>query len=103
MRERSGQVHHAGSQCAALHGHPVSGGLWEKHCDESVRKAGWEPLPPEWPSCYYRKEFRMFMIIYVDDFKLGGRKENISPMWKELSRDLDLDPPVGIILLLALL
>ena len=50
-----------------LYGHHVSGTYWEQHCDRIVREAGWVPLPPEWPSCYFHKELEMFLIIYVDD------------------------------------
>ena len=31
----------------ALYGHPDSGTYWEQHCDRIVKKAGFEPLPPE--------------------------------------------------------
>ena len=31
----------------ALYGHPDSGTCWEMHCDAIVKKAGFEPLPPE--------------------------------------------------------
>ena len=57
----------------ALYGHPDSGTWWEQHADRIIKAAGFEPLPPEWPSCYFCKELSMFLIIYVDDFKLAGK------------------------------
>ena len=32
----------------------------------------------------------------MDDFKLVGKKDNIGPMWTELRKNLDLDPPVKL-------
>merc|ERR1712051_907499 len=78
----------------ALYGHPDAGTYWEKHCDERVRKAGWEPLPPEWPSCYFQKKLRMFMIIYVDDFKMAGPNKHFAEAWKGiLATGIKLDEP----------
>jgi hypothetical protein len=31
-------------------------------------------------------------VIYVDDFKLAGPKENISQGWKLLRADLNIEP-----------
>ena len=54
------------------------------HCDKIVKKAGFEPLPPEWPSCYFNKALCMFLIIYVDDFKMAGKRVNFQEAWKRL-------------------
>ena len=42
------------------------------------------------------KEKGLILSIYVDDFKMGGIKDNIAPMWKELRKHVDLDPPVNL-------
>eukprot|EP00974_Lingulodinium_polyedra_P063748 6154444-Lingulodinium_polyedra.AAC.1 len=34
----------------ALCGHPDSGTLWERKCDERVKAVGFHALGPEWPS-----------------------------------------------------
>ena len=54
----------------ALYGHPDSGTFWEQHCDEHVRSVGFEPFGGEWPSCYYHLGLNLFLVIYVDDFKM---------------------------------
>ena len=36
----------------------------------------------------------MFLNIYVDDLQLAGLACNIKGIWDELSKHLDLDPPV---------
>ena len=33
------------------------------------------------------------LSVYVDDFKMAGRKANLAPMWKLLGEHIDLDPP----------
>ena len=48
-----------------------------------VRAAGWEPLPPEWPSCYFNKALCM-----------AGKKVNFPGAWKRLvDGGLVLDEP----------
>ena len=36
------------------------------------------------------------LSVYVDDFKMGGKKHNLELMWKELGKHLDLEPPVPL-------
>ena len=58
----------------ALYGHPDSGTCWEEHCDAEVKKVGFTPVGAEWPSTYVNKKLDLFLVIYVDDFKLLGPK-----------------------------
>ena len=37
----------------ALYGHPDAGTMWEKHCDTAVKKLGFVPIGPNWPSMYH--------------------------------------------------
>ena len=76
----------------ALYGHPHSGSHWEEHCDERVKSAGFEPVGPSWPSCYFHPKMKLFLVIYVDDFKLAGPRINIEQGWKLLRRDLNIEP-----------
>ena len=60
----------------ALYGHPDSGGYWEQHCEAHlVDKVGFVPIE-EWRSCFWHPKWKMFLVVYVDDFKLAG-PENI--------------------------
>ena len=34
----------------ALYGHPAAGTMWEKHSDQAVKKLGFVPIGPNWPS-----------------------------------------------------
>ncbi len=39
------------------------------------------------------KKDKLFLSVYVDDFKMVGDKKNIAKMWKTLSEKLELEPP----------
>ena len=32
----------------------------------------------------------LFLSVYVDDIKMAGKKQNITPMWKKLMKNVDL-------------
>ena len=69
----------------------------EQHCDRIVKKAGFEPLPPEWPSCYFNKTLKMFLIIYVDDFKMAGKECNFARAWRGITDGgIKLDEPAPV-------
>ena len=68
----------------ALHGHPDAGTFWEQRCDESVRAMGFEPVCEQWPSVYTHHELQLVLVVYVDDFKLAGPKNNLNKGWELL-------------------
>jgi len=74
-----------------LYGHPIAGLLWEKYCEKVVKEAGFKPIPG-WECLYVHKQQQLFMSIYVDDFKMSGKKENLAPMWAKIGKSLDLEP-----------
>ena len=76
-----------------LYGHPLAGLYWEKFCHRAVTSCGFERVKG-WECLYVHRSDRIFLSIYVDDFKMAGLKKNIPGMWKKLSSKLDLDPPV---------
>ena len=39
----------------------------------------------------------LFLSVYVDDTKLGGKKQNINPMWKLLNKEVDLGKPTSFL------
>ena len=79
-----------------LYGHPDSGTSWEQHCDEHVQSVGFEPIGPEWPSCYFHAKLQLFLVIYVDDFKLSGPSGNLQQGWDLIAKGLTIDPPQDI-------
>ena len=84
----------------ALYGHPDAGTYWEEHCNAAVLSAGFEPLGEEWPSCFFNPKTRLFLMVYVDDFKMSGPKGALAQAWIELRKKMIIeDPkPLGVFL-----
>ena len=80
----------------ALYGHPDSGTMWEVHCDKHVQSVGFKLVGEEWQSCYFHPTLKLYLVVYVDDFKLSGPKENLSKGWSLIRKGLDIEPPVPI-------
>ena len=76
----------------SLYGHPDSGGHWEKHCERQLDKCGFVAIG-NWRSVYWHAAKSLLLMVYVDDFKLGGPKEHLSSMWKELRGLIQMDQP----------
>ena len=83
----------------ALYGHPDAGGFWEQHCEAHVLSKGFTPIP-SWRSCYFHRELKLFLIVYVDDFKMSGPEENLKKGWdpilstsKTAPKGIDMDNP----------
>ena len=80
----------------ALYGHPDSGTLWEKWCDKHVKSVDFVPVGPEWPSCYFHGKLKLFLVIYVDDFKLSGPEGSMRKGWKLLRTGLNIEPEARV-------
>ena len=76
----------------ALYGHPQSGGWWELHADRKAQDKGYVPIP-NWRGCYWHPTKSIFLIIYVDDFKMAGPDKELEAAWKELRSEIDMDDP----------
>ena len=46
---------------------------------------------------FVHREKGLFLSVYVDDIKLGGKKQNLDPMWKVLNKELDLGEPTSFL------
>ena len=64
-----------------LYGHPLAGLLWERHLEEALLKLKWEKIPG-WECLYVHREQQLFLSVYVDDFKMVGKRENITKCGK---------------------
>ena len=60
-----------------MHGHPDAGTFWETHCDKAAREVGFAPVA-NWPSCYFHTKLTLFLVVYVDDFKMSGPQVNMA-------------------------
>ncbi len=64
----------------SLYGHPDSGGYWERHCERHLLSQGFVRTSP-WRSCFFHKLLKLFLVVYVDDFKLAGPAANLAKGW----------------------
>ena len=82
----------------ALYGHPDGGTCWDRHCDVCIKSQGLVPID-DWPSCYFHEKYKLFLMVYVDDFKMAGPEDRLEKGW-ELVRESGLkieDPtPPGL-------
>jgi hypothetical protein len=76
----------------ALYGHPDSGGYWERHCEKQLSSVGFEPVE-EWRSCFWHPKLSLFLVVYVDDFKLSGPIPNLARGWQLIRRHIRTEDP----------
>ena len=86
----------------SLYGHPDSGGYWEQHCEGHVLSKGFIKCDP-WRSCYFHPTHKLFLIIYVDDFKLSGPAGKLAEGWRLLKepsegcpKGIEMDDPTDV-------
>ena len=65
----------------ALYGHPDAGTYREMHAEKHLKAVGFTTVP-DWRSCFVHPKLRLFLIVYVDDFKLAGPIKNMAEGWK---------------------
>lgn len=57
-------------------------------------KVGFEKIVG-WECLYVHRKDGLFLSAYADDYKMAGRKANITPMWAKLVKEgLELDPAI---------
>ena len=61
----------------SLHGHPDTGGPWERHCHEALARCQFV-ANPDWPSVYWNVKDRVALMVYVDDFEAAGTHDALS-------------------------
>jgi hypothetical protein len=83
-REGKGYVDPVCPLILALYGHPDAGGFWEKHCDAHLKAQGFIVVD-QWNSTYWHKGKKLLLVVYVDDFKMSGPKQNMADGWKLIS------------------
>ena len=79
----------------ALYGHPDSGGYWEKHCEKHLLNVGFEPIQ-DWRSCFFHPGLKMFLVVYVDDFKMAGKATYMKRAWGLVRQGLRMEAPVSL-------
>ena len=59
----------------------------KKKVDTHLKAVGFTTLTPEWPSCYFHPELRVYCVVYVDDFKIYGPNENVQKAWSLIRQE----------------
>ncbi len=80
-----------------LYSHPMSGKYWENHFTEKVLSVGFEKMMG-WECLFVHKKLSLILSVYVDDFKLVGKSENLKKGWqclKDAGLLLDNPTPLG--------
>ena len=74
----------------------MSGKYWENHFTEKLLKCDFEPIAG-WECLFFHRRLKLILSVYVDDFKLVGRKESMKEGWKLITESgLVLDPPTPL-------
>jgi len=76
----------------SLYGHPDSGGYWERHCQEHLTRHGFKEITA-WRSCYMHEKLQLFLVVYVDDFKLAGPVKNLDKGWQLIRQRVRTEDP----------
>ena len=64
--------------------------------EEILFSEGWERVKG-WECLYLHREAQLFLSVYVDDFKMVGKVENMGPMWKTLKEKMELEPSTPLV------
>ena len=75
----------------ALYGHPEAGGHWERHLEKVVVGLGGKRVPNH-ASCFWFKDTKLLLTIYVDDLLLSGPASEHEAFWAELSKTVSVEP-----------
>ena len=76
----------------SLYGHPKAGLYWETHCAKNLLMIGWEKVKG-WECLFVHRQSQLFLSVYVDDFKMSGKKQSLAAMWDKRGEHLELDKP----------
>ena len=79
-----------------LYSHLLAGLLWESQFEKILLKHGWEKVS-NWECLFVHRQKGLFLSVYVDDFKLAGKNQNLDPMWKVLNKEVDLGEPTSFL------
>ena len=79
-----------------LYGHRLAGLLWERQFEKILLEHGREKVS-NWEYFFVHREKGLFLSVYVYAIKLGGKKQNIDPMWNVLNKEVDLGEPTSFL------
>ena len=57
---------------------------------------GWKKVQ-NWECLFVHRKQGLFLLVYVDDVEMAGRKQNVVPVWKTLMTLVDLGEPTSFL------
>ena len=60
-----------------------------------MRSVGFVDCDP-WRSCFWHPGLKLFLVVYVDDFKLAGPAANLNEGWRLIRSGLVTEDPHGL-------
>jgi hypothetical protein len=78
-----------------LYGHPLAGLLWEKYSFRVLTSLGFEPIQG-WECLFVHRKDKLFLSVYVDDYKMAGKAENVSKMWAKMRAKVNGKPLIEL-------
>ena len=79
----------------ALYGHPDADTYWELHAEKHLRSVGFKSVP-DWRSCFVHPILKLYLIVYVDDFKLAGPNDNLKEGWELIRKGIQTCDPEDV-------
>ena len=76
-----------------LYGHPLAGLFWEKQFEEAFLDLGKEKIQT-WEWMYVRSSKTRIVSVST---KMAGKNQNMTPMWKKLMNNVDIDEPTSFL------
>ena len=74
----------------------VAGITWERTLDEILLKDDWEKVN-SWECFYFRRKALLFLLVYVDDCKMVGRKRTLGSDEAQTRENTDLEDPTPLL------
>ena len=79
-----------------LYGHPLARLLWERRFEETWLELGYEKAP-NWECMFVHRTQGLILSAYVDDIKMAGKKQSMTPSWKKLMSNVDNDEWISLL------
>ena len=77
------------------YGHPFAGLQWERQFEEALLELGVEKIP-KWECVFVHRKQEFLLSVYVDDIKIVGKKQNMTPMWK-MMQNVNIGEPTSFL------
>ena len=79
---------------------PMPGVFWEQRCSDAIFEAGFTTTSNcgEWRSCFYHPGHQVYLMVYVDDFKMSGPIAGVDACWDLIKKPADEEGKMNIIL-----